>query len=1294
MRSLPVVVVAGMACIAPVLARAGTPLDKPPFTATPGELLAAAKAAGDGAEILREDSEVTFDDRGRATRRVRTITAITSDEQVEEDAGVYQAWDPWREDRPTIRARVISASGQVTELDPAKVTEQADRLGEGRHVAADLVLGIGAVVEQEVTIVDREPTLGGRAVMLGLNSDAATTHVTITVPSALKAKVVARALPKTAKSHHASSGGRETWTFEFAQAPVTLEADVPPGTFQFPEVSVSLAKSWSDVARAYDALIEPTLAVPLPAELHAGDSLANARAVTAWLHQHVTWSKVELPHAPLVAPDQAATLKRGTGSSAELGLLLAGMLRAAGIQAEVVLVHRGLLHDFDAEVPNLGSFDHMLVRAKLGGVDTWIDPEDPDVGVGQLDDDSQGQFALAIGQGALIETPRAPATANVVHQVRTFDIAELGNTSVTEVTTESGVFAINQRHWFRRGTAMSQHNHVVNYVEHTYDGDLESVLPTAVDELDKPFAMTSKISQSRRAYTHWDSVAMYLNARDAFDRAPWELRSDKAKDRTRDLAIATPHIFEIENRLVIPVGFTVPAAQPEKTQALGAARFVESQRVEGRTLIITYRFELAKSRLTAAEANETRKAIVEASRDSPHLVFPHTAWALLDKGKLREGLAEMTALINADPKNAIQHARYAQMLVKAGAGESARREGKKAVELDPHNADAHVAYAYTLEHDLIGRRWAPGFDRAGVVREASEARRLAPKHLGAALELAYALQRGTRGRVNGAGSDLRAAADAYRAAFELDPKPEHAKSLVWCLLSVGDGAGAAAVAKKLPASTERDAMLIAGTAIAEGPDAALRLAPASDRVKAFQTAGSLLMLTRQYDLMRRMFAEAGSIPGSAAFTQEIVTKTHRLDPAKAGADLGDVAFELVAESLEPTSGTALYWDARTAAEIREVNRIPPIPYVDMMPLAVLMDIARSLATASVEGDANAWRVELEVNKRKTVAYVAADHGVPKVLGMPGALRGVGRYLLRLSGKKDDVVIRMLDWVAKDAPYRRDLAYVWGAAQPKDTVHVTLAASVLADEPDSDIAAGTACGVSTQDGQLVCDDLVARGYRIRGQWAELESFAASWIARANAQAAPIAAHQRALALAHLGRLDEADKLVDDALAAHPDDIALLVARMNLAALRHQPDEVVKRADAILVAKPGNAVVLNNVAWFKYTAGVDVANALVQARQAVAASKSPFILNTLAALEAETGDLGTALADARKAVEVARREEPSDGDWYVIARVCELAGLRDDAIAAYRRVSKPKTPNLVPDTYELAAARLAALGATKK
>jgi tetratricopeptide (TPR) repeat protein len=299
-------------------------------------------------------------------------------------------------------------------------------------------------------------------------------------------------------------------------------------------------------------------------------------------------------------------------------------------------------------------------------------------------------------------------------------------------------------------------------------------------------------------------------------------------------------------------------------------------------------------------------------------------------------------------------------------------------------------------------------------------------------------------------------------------------------------------------------------------------------------------------------------------------------------------------------------------------------------------------------------------------------------------------VLRLSGKHDDAAARLLDWVVQDAHGRRGFDKLWGGSLPRDAGARTLAATLLVADPDREVAVGTKCGATTADGQLACDRMVARGYHALRKWNELLAFATAWASRAPSSVDPIA--EQVNALLHLGRTADAEHTLDAALAKHPDSSALLELRAQAGVGHVSSTELVDRLDAIVRARPSDGGELNNVAWMKLVASVDLPGALFDAKKAVEIEKdSPYPANTLAAIRAENGELREAVIEVHRSTELSREDDTPGSDWYVLGRIYELAGLRDDAIAAYQRVTTIDTDDLTPHTDTLAAARLKALGA---
>src|SRR5262249_50736986 len=163
-------------------------------------------------------------------------------------------------------------------------------------------------------------------------------------------------------------------------------------------------------------------------------------------------------------------------------------------------------------------------------------------------------------------------------------------------------------------------------------------------------------------------------------------------------------------------------------------------------------------------------------------------------GKPREAIAEIERLIRLHPTEALHQTQLAHILLLSGMGNAARRAARKAIELEPTNADAHVVLGWTLWHDTLGRDYGFDHDRAGAITELKKARTLDPKHVGAAVELARLLERSPSGLVYQADADLKGAAAAWRDAQKLEASEEHQLGLLRVLFWAGELAEAEQVA--------------------------------------------------------------------------------------------------------------------------------------------------------------------------------------------------------------------------------------------------------------------------------------------------------------------------------------------------------------------------------------------------------------------------------------------------------------------------------------------------------------------
>jgi Flp pilus assembly protein TadD len=166
----------------------------------------------------------------------------------------------------------------------------------------------------------------------------------------------------------------------------------------------------------------------------------------------------------------------------------------------------------------------------------------------------------------------------------------------------------------------------------------------------------------------------------------------------------------------------------------------------------------------------------------------------------------------------LHHSQLATVLLRAGAGEAARREARKAVAMAPSDAGALVVLGWVLSFDTLGRPYTYDWDRAGAIAALEQARKLDPKHLGATVALAQARQRDPSGRLY-ENADLFGAAEAWRAALELDKTDEHALALAQVLVWSGDFAEAEKVARTAADSEERDRWIVTAIACSGGAQA-------------------------------------------------------------------------------------------------------------------------------------------------------------------------------------------------------------------------------------------------------------------------------------------------------------------------------------------------------------------------------------------------------------------------------------------------------------------------------------------
>jgi len=1415
-RRFPLLLLLLLITAAGTAARAADLWDAPAFSTDPAALLRAASKidAGDGGvAVLLSDTRFSYDSQGRETYSYHLLYRIVDPAAHESWSSIEEHWSPWHQERPKLRARVITADGAVHMLDPATIAENgeaaesADMYDDGRVLRAPLpATGPGAVVEQEVQVHETAPFFAGGIVhirVLPMAVPIRLARLVLEAPGDAPLRWVTRLLPGAGPREETSTatGGRHRLTFEYRDLPAYEEPDsgLPSETPRAPYVAFSTGKSLADLAQRYSAIVDQSIhgsdvsgflrsAVPATANKPKMESLSQVELIDhllARLGREVRYTGIELGEGGLMPRPPADTLKRKFGDCKDKAVLLTALLRASDIPAYVAVLNAGEDdQDVEPALPGFGEFNHAIVMVP-GHPALWIDPTDPYARAGELPVDDQGRWALITSPTAtsLVRTPEAHAADNREQQLREFYLADLGPARVVETTRYWGASERALRAYYAAEDKAVLRDHLTRYMQVAYRADaLTAYESSAPADLSQPFRLRLEAASAARGSTDVADAAVAVFPRDVLSSLPDEITADDedtasaakktspkpktegkaggekdsgadsvdsdSEPRTADYVFSRPYQAESVYRVVPPAGFAPQTLPASRVRHFGPSTLSEQYAAapDG-TVTATLRFDLGKRRMSPKEVAALRAGVRQVETEKPvYLLFDQVGEAHLTGGRVKEALAEFSRLSQTSPKRALPRTRIARALLAGGMGEAARQEAEAAARLEPTLAIAQRTLGWVLQHDALGRRFGPGFDRKGAIAAYRRAKQLDPSDEEARADLAILLEHDAAGDRYTPGADLAAAIDEYkslRADLGVDGMDDN---LVVALLRAGRFEEMRALLDKLATSPSRQVLRLAATAVLDGPDAAVRDAErrfpdAKGRLEALADAAQNLLVLRRYPEAAALFDRAGRQSPNAAEVlalANLLRKAQRCEELKislaepagpvrkilqlfaSGKPDGrsfsalftkEMARELAKEKDEDLTAMLELGFAPTRKQLRSKD----------IPVQTAMDLGLAAFHESVAGDdATGYRVKL-VNStndgpKEMTAWVLKEDGQYRILAFMNGLETLGDEALRRLERNDPGGLKAarqwLDWAHEemsgggggmgnntDPLAVLPFVTLWARDREASAGETRCAAATLVAEGThaakalplltacreaSDTATAEAAKKSTFDLALAHAD------RELGHWSDLAP-----IARRLLDAYPTSDHAYGLATLAAVRQehwDELRRLAEARLGHLPGDHRAL---RTLADLK-QKDGDFAGEDALLgkLVDTGkaDATDFNDLAWTALLRGQANDQAIDYAQRAATLSeyKSYAVLHTLAALYAEVGKTAEAYRIILQALGTKADESPTASDWYVFGRLAESYGLTDAARHYYERVPAPKGTPAPASTYVVARKRLEALG----
>ena len=922
-----------------------------------------------------------------------------------------------------------------------------------------------AIVEEVSVVRDETPFFDAGAVSrFWLAQPNPVRHVRLRIEAPKKFPVRWIAHGADLRPSESERDGRRVLLFERrdAAARPAVEPFTPRDATLAPNVAFTTGRSWEEVARRYSELLDGRLrgsdlkGIAARAVPPGTARPAAVRLLTAWLHQNVRYTGLEFGEAAIVPAPPDETLGRRYGDCKDSSLLLVGLLRAAGMEANVVLL-RTQWFEISPDLPGLGEFDHAIVR--VGGKEPiWIDPTDPFSPPGHLPPQDEGRLALVAAPGtrALIMTPASRSVDNRAKTVREVFLAELGRGRIVETRELTGALAAGHRAARSRATAEGQREALERYGVEVFKAErLVSGEVKGADEVGTPVAIRVEVDGSEVVQTDDDEAVVPVTPDPILSNLPDFIRGEgdergegnrnggeRAAPRTRELQLAEPFVGEMVYRVHPPLGFRARPVPHDASWSFGGASYSARYVLEGDgSVTASFKFDTGDRRLSAKEADGLAREVRAIIRNqSPLVTFERVGAALLAQGRVTEALAEMERLAALHPKEASHRLHLAIADFQLGFPVEGIAEARRAIALEPQRAWGWRVLGLGLQHDEVGRFRAPGFDRAGAIAAFRRARELDPKHGGGRAGLAGLLAAGAEGGEAAKRPELEEALAEWRSIREELSDDRYDEEYAGALLAAGRFADAAEVARKLDKGEGRDALLVASVAAAEGVGAAeaeaRRLPTDAGRAALQRAAGQLLHLRRYSEASALASLAARGAPNAA----ELQAQADLLGSAKRWEELirqGDEPTQLVrrlfaALVVEPDPVAAVEklmaargqkaGDPRAAASAQDLrNGILRGAGRLGAPPAAILDMALGRLEIVRDGEGPGMlrlrvRLPFAPGGRGSSIFLVREKKAWKVLATDESLPELGAEALRLADAGEPgAARRLLGWALDDLP---------------------------------------------------------------------------------------------------------------------------------------------------------------------------------------------------------------------------------------------------------------------------------------
>ena len=496
-----------------------------------------------------------------------------------------------------------------------------------------------------------------------------------------------------------------------------MPADAPRRYKPIQAIEVSSFADWGAVSKVFaplyrtDGLIAPGTALAQEiAQIRAreNDPKRRAAAALSLVQDRIRYFANGMNGGNYVPQAPAKTWTAGYGDCKAKTLLLLAMLHGLGIEAEPVLANIGEGDLVTVRLPAPEAFNHILVHAKIGNEDLWLDGTGRGSRLEDLSDPPPFRYVLPVREAgaSLIQLPsKAPA-----RPVRTVSIDIDESVAIATAAPFSATVQVRgaAADAIRVLAAQLDNEKLLPIALLSLGGAAGSNAAPVTQKFDFDAASgTATITVTGLTKLGWRREDHGYSLRPTSAIASMRLNSDRSRSAWRDIPVATgdPSYTVVTTRIRLPDGGKGMVLKGDAAQDLAVAgrHYVAKAQLAGDILTIEEQTSNSGAELLPADLPAARVKIASAQERSlrlstnPDYPAPYRQIAAAAKAHKLDKLASLfTVLVAAKPDDAQRYVGRAEFYEGTFQRDLALADLDKAVALDG-NASILLRRANLLE---------------------------------------------------------------------------------------------------------------------------------------------------------------------------------------------------------------------------------------------------------------------------------------------------------------------------------------------------------------------------------------------------------------------------------------------------------------------------------------------------------------------------------------------------------------------------------------------------------------------